>query len=166
MHAIPLHNLGRHLHKSTCSWMHPLSALQVGTANLIVMHHKLDLPLWWGRYYTRIVLCMHMHEHGMVSTDITTLVWLPYLGSISAHCRREQHIQTIAEWACTPHLSQRIPSREVQVTAGPTTGISISSKAAEFEVWAAQMIIETQCIEMDTWSWWGPGNNNVMPRVG
>ena len=77
---------------------------------------------------------MHMHEHGMVSTDIATLVWLPYLGSISAHCRREQHIQTITEWACTPHLSQRIPSREVQVTAGPTTGIPISSKAAEFEV--------------------------------
>ena len=62
-----------------------------------------------------------MHEHGMVSTNIATLVWLPYLGSISAHCRREQHIQTITEWACTPHPSQRIPSREVQVTAGDTT---------------------------------------------
>jgi len=40
----------------------------------------------------------------------------------------------------------------VQATAGPTIGTPISSKEAEFEVGAAQMIIETRYIEnlMDT----------------
>jgi len=57
-----------------------------------------------------------------------------HISAASVHIAEGGAAYSITERACTPHPSQQIPSREVQVTAGDTTGISISSKAAEFEV--------------------------------
>ena len=57
-----------------------------------------------------------------------------YISAASVHIAEGGAPYSMTERACTPHPSHQIPSREVQVTAGDTAGIPISSKAAEFEV--------------------------------